>query len=187
MFAGSVTGGIPGSGTDRSATGPATGQLAAGCGDGGDVTASRAGSAVRCGARAGAALSRPAATRKATVTTAARATTATASPASQRRRLAGGSADRCVPLVALLTAAPLPAPGNTSHQLASISVRVTGRSRRAARPRRMTGRAVTVPGCPRCMLMIDPDWTAPSTLATTASGPGSVKSRESTSYDTQVW
>src|SRR5690348_16499775 len=30
MFAGSVTGGIPGSGTDRSATGPATGQVTAG-------------------------------------------------------------------------------------------------------------------------------------------------------------
>src|SRR5215472_3354262 len=105
MFAGSVTGGIPGSGTDRSATGPATGQLAAGCGDGGDVTACRGGAAVRCGARAGAALSRPAATRQVTVTTAAKATTATARPASRRQRLARGSADRCMPRVALLTAA----------------------------------------------------------------------------------
>src|SRR5512146_3296105 len=34
MFAGSVTGGIPASGTDRSDTGPATCQLADGCGDG---------------------------------------------------------------------------------------------------------------------------------------------------------
>src|SRR6478752_8471275 len=34
MFAGSVTGGIPASGTDRSGTGPATCQLADGCGEG---------------------------------------------------------------------------------------------------------------------------------------------------------
>src|SRR5579864_2284874 len=105
MFAGSVTGGIPGSGTDRSATGLATGQLAVGCDAGGGVTECRAGAAVRCGAGAGAGLSRPAPARRATVTTAARATTATARPASQGQRPARGSADRCMPLVGILTAA----------------------------------------------------------------------------------
>ena len=38
----------------------------------------------------------------------------------------------------------------------SSLVRVTGRSFFLARPRKTAGRAVTVPGCPRCMLTIDP-------------------------------
>src|SRR6185437_13927647 len=51
MFAGSGTGGIPGSGTDRSATGPATGQVTA------VLDAERAGDSrteLGCGVRAGA-------------------------------------------------------------------------------------------------------------------------------------
>ena len=38
----------------------------------------------------------------------------------------------------------------------------------------IAGMAVTVPGCPRCRLMIDPRRAELSTVATTASGPGSV-------------
>jgi hypothetical protein len=56
----------------------------------------------------------------------------------------------------------------------SRSVRVTGRSPRLARPRKIAGNAVTVPECPRCMLTIDPGRADPSTTDTIASGPGSV-------------
>ena len=56
----------------------------------------------------------------------------------------------------------------------SRSVKVTGRSFRLAKARKIMGRAATVPGCPRCMLTIEPRRTEPSTLATTAPGPGSV-------------
>jgi len=70
------------------------------------------------------------------------------------------------------------APGSVSPagcgHAASNSVRVTGRSLRLARPCKIAGMAVTVPGCPRWRLTIDPRRTEPSTLATTASGPGSV-------------
>src|SRR3984957_4126461 len=50
-------------------------------------------------------------------------------------------------------------------------VRVTGRSPRLARPRRIAGNAVTVPECPRCRLTIDPGRVDPSTADTIAPGP----------------
>src|SRR5215472_15619472 len=56
----------------------------------------------------------------------------------------------------------------------SRSVRVTGRSPRLARPRKIAGNAITVPECPRCMLTIDPGRVDLSTADTIASGPGSV-------------
>src|SRR5262249_60163976 len=66
-------------------------------------------------------------------------------------------------------------PEARSRHVASNSVRVTGRSLRWARPDKIAGMAVTVPGgCRRGMLTIDPGRTEPSTLAMTASGPGSV-------------
>src|SRR5262249_56673123 len=112
MFAGSVTGGIPGSGTDRSATGLATGQLAARGGDGGDVTACRAGGTVRCGARAWARWSVSPPARKTIVTTAAAAAAATtrARPLNKAQRLALAFSRRPGPLIAILTAALSPYP-----------------------------------------------------------------------------
>ena len=65
-------------------------------------------------------------------------------------------------------------PEARSRHVASNSVRVTGRSLRLARPCKIAGMAVTVPGCPRWRLTIDPRRTEPSTLETTASGTGSV-------------
>jgi hypothetical protein len=60
-----------------------------------------------------------------------------------------------------------------SHEDSRL-VRVTGRRPRLVRPRRIAGRAVTVPECPKCMLTIDPGRAWPSTVERTASGPGSV-------------
>src|SRR5215470_12320414 len=82
MFAGSGTGGIPGSGTDRSATGPATGQVTA------VLDAERAGDSrtvLGCGVGAGAGAGVCEAGRKITTPT---ATTAADAPQIHTRRLA---------------------------------------------------------------------------------------------------
>ena len=82
MFAGSGTGGIPGSGTDRSATGPATGQVTA------VLDAERAGEArteLGWGVRAGADAGVCEAGRKSSTPT---ATAATDTPQNHTRRLA---------------------------------------------------------------------------------------------------
>src|SRR5260221_12763250 len=106
MFAGSVTGGIPASGTDRyerelvhcQETG--LGAARACWGD----------AAARCGARGVAAWSLSAAGRRAIVTTAAAAAAVKARPPNQTQRLALGSACRPIALLAILTAVLLPCP-----------------------------------------------------------------------------
>ena len=93
MFAGFATGGIPGSGTDRSAIGPATGQVAAGLGAG--LEAERTGetrTALDCDAWVGAGAAECEAGRKITAASATTATTATDTPPNHTRRLARGSA-----------------------------------------------------------------------------------------------
>src|SRR5690349_22856092 len=86
MFAGSVTGGIPGSGTDRSATGPATGQVTAGLDtERADDSRTVLGCGVGVGVGAGAGAGVREADRKITTPT---ATTAADTPQNHARRLA---------------------------------------------------------------------------------------------------
>src|SRR6188472_1736829 len=98
MFAGSGTGGIPGSGTDRSATGPATGQVTA-AGD-----AERAGESrteLGCGVGAGADAGVCEAGRKITAPT---TTTAIDTPQNHARRLARRPAGQPTLLMPILPA-----------------------------------------------------------------------------------
>src|SRR5690348_4386139 len=100
MFAGSVTGGIPGSGTDRSATGPATGQVTA------VLDAERAGDSrtvLGCGVGAGARAGVREAGRKITTPT---TTTAADTPDNHTRRLARPPAGQPTLLIPIL-----PCPG----------------------------------------------------------------------------
>src|SRR5258708_28295797 len=94
MFAGSGTGGIPGSGTDRSATGPATGQVTA------VLDAERAGESrteLGWGVRAGADAGVCEAGRKSSTPT---ATAATDTPQNHTRRLARRPAGQPTLLIA---------------------------------------------------------------------------------------
>src|ERR1700749_4978551 len=107
MFAGSATGGIPGSGTDRSATGPATGQVTAVLG------AERAGESrtvLGCGVRGGAGAGVCEADRKITTPT---ATTAADTPQSHTRLLARrpfGQPTLLMPILPCPGPGPLPGP-----------------------------------------------------------------------------
>src|SRR5205809_4086627 len=105
MFAGSATGGIPASGTDKSATGPATCQVTAGS------DAERTGDARPAfgwGTLGGAESGECDAGRK--ITTAAAATTATDTPPNHTRRRACRSAGRPTLPMPVLSAPPQPAP-----------------------------------------------------------------------------
>src|SRR5437762_1995733 len=107
MFAGSVTGGIPGSGTDRSATGPATGQVTA------VLDAERAGDSrteLGCGVLAGAGAGVCEAGRKITTPT---ATTAADTPENHIRRLVRqpvGQPTLLMPILSCTGPGPLPGP-----------------------------------------------------------------------------
>src|SRR5690348_4758591 len=97
MFAGSGTGGIPGSGTDRSATGPATGQVTA------VLDAERTGDSrtvLGCGVRVGADAGVCEAGRKITTPT---ATTAIDTPQNHTRRLARWPAGQPTLLMPILS------------------------------------------------------------------------------------
>src|SRR5690349_19746728 len=98
MFAGSVTGGIPGSGSDRSATGPATGQVTAA------LDAERAGESrtvLGCGVGAGAGAGVCEAGRKITRPT---ATTVSDTPQVHARRLARRAVGQPTLLIPILPA-----------------------------------------------------------------------------------
>src|SRR6478735_1845354 len=102
MFAGSGTGGIPGSGTDRSATGPATGQVTAG------LDTERAGDSrtvLGCGVGAGADTGVRESGRKMTRPT---ATTVSDTPQVNARRLARWPVGQPTLLMPIL---PCPGPG----------------------------------------------------------------------------
>jgi hypothetical protein len=107
MFAGSGTGGIPGSGTDRSATGPATGQVTA------VVDAERAGDSrteLGCGVRAGADAGVCEAGRKMITPT---ATAAIDTPQNHTKRLArrpAGQPALLMPILSCTGPGPLPGP-----------------------------------------------------------------------------
>src|SRR6516162_11948470 len=88
MFAGSITGGIPGSGTDRSDRGSATGQVAAGCETG---RAREAEAAAGCGVPAAPGLAVSAAGWKTRTTTATTTARVTPRPPSQTQCLVCGS------------------------------------------------------------------------------------------------
>src|SRR5258708_6010881 len=106
MFAGSVTGGIPASGTDRSDRELVTCQEAGL----GEARACWGGAAARCGAGAVAPWSLSAAGRRAIVTTAAAAAAIKARPPNQAQRLALGPACRPIALIAILTVVLVPYP-----------------------------------------------------------------------------
>src|SRR5215470_13987270 len=101
MFAGSGTGGIPGSGTDRSATGPATGQVTA-AGDAERADESR--TVLGCGAAAGAGAGGCEAGRTATAKTTTTATMATSTQPSQVMRVTCRSVGRLTLPIPILPA-----------------------------------------------------------------------------------
>jgi hypothetical protein len=192
MFAGSVTGGIPASGTDRSDTWPATCQLGDGCGEGWArgrcVVAGRDVWVEADGPG-------PVAVQETTVKTGAANTTVKARRVGPAQRPALASAGQPILVIPIVPATSLAdfragqrrvltlrhAQPHHGHGYPprcgygdSSSVRVTGRSPRLTRPRKIAGKAVTVLECPRCRLTIDPGRVEPSTVDTIASGPGSV-------------
>src|SRR3954451_20112022 len=107
MFAGSATGGIPGSGTDRSATGPATGQVMT------VLDAERAGESrteLGCGVRAGAGAGVCEADRKITTPT---VTAASDTPQNHTRRISrrpAGQPTLLMPILSCTGPGPLPGP-----------------------------------------------------------------------------